>query len=132
MVINRVFLLLTVVKMSNNIFNQINFNNFIQVAGVIDQNEANLILDCGVRFLGFPLRLPVNKVDLSEDTATEIIRKITPPNFAIIISYSSTAKEAVELCNKLGSNIIQLHGEISLDELQKIKFLQSDILIIKS
>lgn len=132
MVINRVSLLLIVVKMSNYINNQINFNNFIQVAGVIDQNEANLILDCGVRFLGFPLRLPINKVDLNEDKATEIIKKITPPNFAIIISYSSTAKEAVELCSKLGSNIIQLHGDISLDELQKLKFLQPDIFIIKS
>ena len=42
------------------------FHQFIQVAGVIDQEEADLLCGCGVRFLGFPLRLPVHREDLSE------------------------------------------------------------------
>ena len=46
---------------------KINFNQFIQVAGVIDQQEADMLIGCGVNFLGFPLRLPVNKEDLTED-----------------------------------------------------------------
>jgi len=108
------------------------FQNFIQVAGVIDQTEADLLLDLGINYLGFPLRLPVNKEDLSEKEAAEIIKSLFPPNYGIVISYSSTAEEVIELCDKVNSKIIQLHGPIHTDELKKLKSLRCDISIIKS
>ena len=111
---------------------KINFNNFIQVAGVIDQQEADMLTECGVNYLGFPLRLPVNKEDLTEDEAKSIIQKLNPSNFGIIISYSSTADEAIELCNKIGTKIIQLHGFIHIDELKLIKTRAPELQIIKS
>jgi phosphoribosylanthranilate isomerase len=111
---------------------KINFNNFIQVAGVIDQKEADLLIECGVNYLGFPLRLPVNKEDLTEEEAKEIIQKLYPPNYGIVISYSSTADEAIELCDKVGVNIIQLHGPIKTAELSKLKSLKPELKIIKS
>ena len=46
--------------------NPTHFRDFIQIAGVRDLDEANLLMECGIRYLGFPLRLPVNKEDLSE------------------------------------------------------------------
>lgn len=110
----------------------INFNNFIQVAGVIDKNEADMLINCGVNFLGFPLRLPVNKEDLSEEEAKNIIASISNPNFCIVISYSSTANEAIELCQKMGCEIIQLHGFIEKKELIKLKQIAPDITVIKS
>ncbi|NNJ52621.1 MAG: phosphoribosylanthranilate isomerase, partial [Ignavibacteriaceae bacterium] len=76
---------------------KIDFNHFIQVAGVMDQQEADMLTACGVNFLGFPLRLPVNKEDLTENEAKEIIQKLSHPNYGIVISYSSTADEAIEL-----------------------------------
>ena len=109
-----------------------NFQNFIQVAGVIDQSEADLLLALGTNYLGFPLRLPVNKEDLSEEEAATIIKKLVPPNYGIVISYSSTAEEVIELCDKVNSKIIQLHGPIQIDELKKLKSQRSDISIIKS
>ena len=48
----------------------------IQIAGVIDEAEAHLLIDAGVRWLGFPLRLTVNKEDLSEDAARKKIEQI--------------------------------------------------------
>ena len=111
---------------------KINFNQFIQVAGVIDQQEADMLIGCGVNFLGFPLRLPVNKEDLTEDGVKEIIHNLSPPHYGIVISYSSTAEEAMELCTKVGVNIIQLHGPITIEELVKLKSLKPEIQIIKS
>ena len=35
-------------------------SSFIQVAGVIDATEARLLIDCGVHYLGFPLKLSVH------------------------------------------------------------------------
>ena len=44
--------------------------NFVQIAGVIDRAEAEMLQQCGVRYLGFPLRLPVHREDLRSDLAT--------------------------------------------------------------
>jgi phosphoribosylanthranilate isomerase len=111
---------------------EVKFKNIIQVAGIIDQEEADMLITAGVDYLGFPLRLPVNKEDLSEEEAAEIIKSIHPPNNAVVISYSDTAVEAVELCKKLKCKIIQLHGQIEIDELIKIKSIEPEIIIIKS
>ena len=110
----------------------ISFENFIQVAGIIDQEEAEILLQHGVKYLGFPLRLPVNKEDLTEKEAVQIIATLTPPNYGVVISYSSTAEEAIERCDKLGCKIIQLHGNIELEELKKLRVVRPEITLIKS
>ena len=112
--------------------NPFSFKNFIQVAGIIDSKEAQMLIDEGVNFLGFPLRLPVNQEDLTENEAAEIISSLKPPNYGIVITYSSSAEEALSICNKIGCNIIQLHGDISASELEKIKKWDPEIVIIKS
>ncbi len=47
----------------------------IQVAGVIDQAEADLICEEGADWLGFALRLPLKNEDLSEKDAAAIIKR---------------------------------------------------------
>ena len=78
----------------------INYNRFIQIAGVHDLDEAQLILNCGVNYLGFPLRLPVHKEDLSEKDAAEIIKSLNPPSFGILITYLNQSIEIINLCKK--------------------------------
>jgi phosphoribosylanthranilate isomerase len=108
------------------------FRNFIQVAGVIDKVEAGMLVDCGVRFLGFPLRLPVHKEDLSEDDAATIIRSLHPPRFGVVITYLDDANEIVAFTDQLGAGIVQLHGDIELQELRRLRLLRPDLAIIKS
>lgn len=108
------------------------FKDVIQVAGVIDQAEAELLASCGVRYFGFPLRLPVHRPDLSEEEAAAIIRKFRSPARAVLITYLSKAGAIVEFCNQLGASIVQLHGDIELAELRGIKKRQPDLTIIKS
>ncbi len=108
------------------------FNEFIQIAGIIDMEEAEMLLDCGVEYLGFPLRLPVNKEDLSEEEAGKIISQISFPNHGILITYLSNADEIKALSEKIGTNIIQLHGNITIDELARLKETHSKSIIIKS
>ncbi len=50
----------------------------------------------------------------------------------MVISYSSTAEEVIELCDKLGTKIIQLHGPIENKELILLKSERPDIYVIKS
>lgn len=106
--------------------------NLIQIAGVIDKEEAKLLMELGVDYLGFPLRLPVNKEDLTEDEAVEVIKTITPPHQSVLITYLNKTNEIISFCDKLNVKIVQLHGDISFDELVKTKTLRPDLEIIKS
>lgn len=111
---------------------ELKVKRLIQIAGVIDTNEAELIINSGVNYLGFPLRLPVNKEDLSEEEAKRIIAKFPGNVNAIAISYSNTSEEAIDLCTKIGAKIIQLHGPISTYELKKLREENKWLSIIKS
>ena len=68
----------------------------IQIAGVIDRSEADMLVAEGVDWIGFPLRLTVNREDISEESAAEIIRSLAPPTRAVLITYLRTA-EAIRL-----------------------------------
>lgn len=108
------------------------FTNFIQVAGVIDQAEAEMLVQAGIRFLGFPLRLSVHRADLSEQEAARIIRNLKPPAKGVLITYLNKADVIVELCVGLGASIVQLHGDIEAWEIRRIKERQPQLAIIKS
>lgn len=108
------------------------FSNFIQVAGIIDLAEAEMLINCGVTFLGFPLRLPVNKEDCSEKEAAQIIAQTKDRVKSVAITYLNQTEEIIQFCKKLNVEIIQLHGDISIDELRKLKTAASGLSIIKS
>lgn len=104
----------------------------IQVAGVIDAAEANMLLQAGVDWLGFPLRLPVHTEDLSEGAAAEIIRGIPTPAAGVLITYLDRARAVNDFCRELGAGIVQLHGEIPLNEVQQLKRIAANLYVIKS
>jgi len=107
-------------------------NNLIQIAGIIDEEEARLLIDCGVEYLGFPLRLPVHKEDLSEENARKIISAFPENVRGVLITYLDKADEIIEFVNFLNVGFIQLHGEIELSEIKKVKTVLPDLKIIKS
>jgi phosphoribosylanthranilate isomerase len=106
--------------------------NLIQVAGIIDQAEADLLLGLGVKNLVFPMRLPVNKVDLSEEAAATIAASVRGKATPILLTYIETAKDNIEFCDEMGVSVLQLHGEISVDELRRLKSERPDLIVIKS
>jgi phosphoribosylanthranilate isomerase len=104
----------------------------IQIAGVIDAAEADMLQRCGVRYLGFPLRLPVHREDLSEKQAVAIIKSLAAPAFGVLITYLDRASEIAAVCDTLGTRIVQLHGEIERDELKRLRILDPNLTVIKS
>src|SRR5262245_1943178 len=106
--------------------------NLIQIAGVIDAAEAQMLQQCGVRYLGFPLRLPVHREDLTEPEAAAIIKSLAPPVFGVLITYLHEASEIAAFCHALGARIVQLHGDLDCNELQRLKTLDPNLTVIKS
>lgn len=106
--------------------------NLIQIAGVIDAPEAQMLQQCGVRYLGFPLRLPVHREDLSEEAAAAIIKTLAPPIFGVLITYLNEANKIAAFSHALGARIVQLHGEVDRDELKRLRTLDPNLTVIKS
>jgi phosphoribosylanthranilate isomerase len=104
----------------------------IQIAGVIDRAEADLLVDSGVPYLGFPLRLPVHREDLSEEAAARIIRRLPAGFLGVLITYLDRAQDVIGLCRFLGARVVQLHGDVEAAELKRLKELDSDLFLIKS
>jgi phosphoribosylanthranilate isomerase len=104
----------------------------IQVAGIRDAAEAALVQECGIRYLGFPLRLPVNREDLTEAEAAAIIRSFRPPVRGVLITYLDEAEAIGGFCRSLGATMVQLHGDIAAAELARLRELDPGLTIIKS
>ena len=104
----------------------------IQIAGVIDRDEANMFVEEGVDWIGFPLRLTVNREDISEENAADVIRSLAPPTRAVLITYLRTADAILALCRKLGAATVQLHGDTPIAEALRLKALKPDLHVIKS
>ena len=104
----------------------------IQVAGVIDQDEADMLIACGVDWLGFPLRLKLHQEDLSDEGAAQIIASLKPPNHGILITYLANADDITALCRKLGTSKVQLHGEIPRSEIARLRRDAPHLFLIKS
>ena len=107
-------------------------HNVIQIAGVMDEVEASMLQQCGIKYLGFPLRLPVHKEDLTEKEAAKVIKGLDPSVFGVLITYLESAAEIVDLCQTVGVRIVQLHGNIHVDDLKHLKVLRPDLTVIKS
>lgn len=104
----------------------------IQVAGIIDQAEADMIIEEGADWLGFALRLPAKNEDLSERDAAAIIKKIQPEHKGVIITYLTDADEIKAFCAEMGVGAIQLHGDVAPAELRKLRQIAPELFLLKS
>jgi phosphoribosylanthranilate isomerase len=107
-------------------------HGIVQIAGVADRAEATMLAEAGVEQIGFPLRLPVHREDIAAQDAAQIIRLLPPPASGVLITYLNKAEEILDLCKEIGARKVQLHGGISIAEIVKLKFLDSDLTVIKS
>ena len=104
----------------------------IQIAGIRNQQEAQMLLDEGVDDLGFPLGPGVVQEDISETEAAEIISTLASEVSGVLITYLNQAQEIFEFCRRLGSGKVQLHGDISTPEAAKLKSLAPHLFVMKS
>jgi phosphoribosylanthranilate isomerase len=108
------------------------FDSAVQVAGVVDRAEADLLVECGVGFLGFPFRLPVHREDLTEEDAAAIVRRLPRTARAMLITYLADAKSIADLAAFLGVAGVQVHGGIERAELSRLRAIAPHLLLVKS
>jgi phosphoribosylanthranilate isomerase len=108
------------------------FDGAVQIAGVIDRAEAELLVACGVEWLGFPLRLAFHREDLTDADAAAIVRALPSHVRAVLITYLARADEITALAASLGVAAVQLHADVPKDEIARLRERAPHLLVIKS
>ncbi|SMC18969.1 phosphoribosylanthranilate isomerase [Desulfacinum hydrothermale DSM 13146] len=104
----------------------------VQVAGIIDAQEAQALCAVGIRWLGFPLRLDVHPEDLSEEEARRVIAALPPESMPVLITYEPDPRSLKELALFLGVRAVQVHGDLDVDSLRAFRSACPDLFLIKS
>ncbi|MCF3961012.1 phosphoribosylanthranilate isomerase [Streptomyces fuscigenes] len=107
-------------------------NKLVQVAGIIDAEEADMVIEEGADWIGFALRLPSGKDDIPEQDAAAIIKGLEAPHAGVLISYLTDADEISEFCGELGVVAVQLHGDVEVAQLSRLKEIRPDLFVLKS
>lgn len=103
----------------------------VQVAGILDSEEAAMLLEEGVDLLGFPLGPGVRTADLTLDQAVTIVRDTHCADRAVLITYLDTAPAVIAYAAALGASTVQLHGPIARKEVEFLRHTSS-LRLIKS
>ncbi len=104
----------------------------IQIAGILDEAEARMLVENGVHRLGFPLGLDVHREDLPADEAAAVIRTLGLGPRAWLITYLDDPPSIAALCGRLGCAGVQLHGPVDEDRAAWLRTLRPDLGVIKS
>jgi phosphoribosylanthranilate isomerase len=91
-----------------------------------------MLLEAGVDWLGFPLRLDIHSEDLSAEEVSGIIASLGMGDRAVLITYLEKATEIAELAAMLGCRRVQLHGDITAGEVRRLKNSDPGLFLIKS
>lgn len=104
----------------------------VQIAGIRSLEEARMILEAGVDWLGFPLCLDVHPEDLPAEEVSGIIASLGMGDRAVLITYLGKATEIAGLAAMLGCRRVQLHGDITAGEARRLKNSDPGLFLIKS
>lgn len=104
----------------------------VQIAGVHDLEEAELLLACGVDFLGLPLRLPDGREDLSEAAAVDLFAALAGRMQRVLITYQTEARDIATFADLLGCEWVQLHGPAAPAAAAQLRALRPSLGLIKA
>ena len=104
----------------------------VQIAGIRSPQEAEMILEAGVDWLGFPLKLDVHPEDLTAETVAAIVSSLGIRDRTVLITYLENASEIAGLAAYVGCRRVQLHGDITSGETHRLKISKPGLYLIKA
>ena len=91
-----------------------------------------MLLQAGVDWLGFPLRLELHREDLPVEEVSGIIDSLGIGDRAVLITYLADAPSIAGLAARLGCRRGQLHGDIAPGEVRRLKDSAPGLYLIKA
>lgn len=91
-----------------------------------------MLLKTGVDWIGVPLRLELNREDLPAEEVARIIASLGIGERAVLITYLADVPGIADLAARLGCRRVQLHGDIAIDEVRRLKKANPELYLIKA
>ena len=104
----------------------------VQIAGVRSLDEARMLLQAGVDWLGFPLRLEHHDEDLPDGEVSSVIAALGIGERAVLITYLERAPEIADLAARTGCRRVQLHGDIAAADVRRLRECAEGLFLIKA
>lgn len=106
----------------------------IKICGITSREDARMAINSGADAIGVIVNVPEKsprKVDIQK--AREIFKEISPFVSSVVVLIPSSLKEVENVVRKLNPDIVQLHGDESLEFVSKLrgKVKQKIIKVVK-
>ena len=80
-----------------------------------------MLIECGVDYVGLPLRLPDGREDLSEADARTLFAAVAGRIGRVLITYAVDAEEVAAFADSLQCDWVQLHGAVTAGEAARLR-----------
>lgn len=93
----------------------------VKICGLTDEYELGCALNAGADAVGFIVEIGHSRHRLSAEEARELIGMVPPLTTSVAVLEPDGVEDAVQLAGYLESDALQIHGELSADEIAELR-----------
>jgi len=104
----------------------------VKICGITNEEDALKAAILGADYLGFLVEIGFSEDKVKREKAKSIIRKLPLEVSPVFVTYLQKARPIIEIAEEIRPVIIQLHNDISLEEIGKIREVLPKIRLTKT
>ncbi len=104
----------------------------VKICGITNEEDALKASILGADYLGFLVEIDFSEDKIDRKKAKEIIKKLPLEIEPVFVTYLQKAEPIIEIAKEIKPSIIQLHNDIELKEIGKIRKSLPRIKLTKS
>jgi len=104
----------------------------VKICGITNEEDALKAAILGADYLGFLVEISFSEDKIKRKEAKNIIRKLPLEVTPVFVTYLQKSKPIIEIAKEIKPSIIQLHNDIIIEEIGKIRKALPKIKLTKS
>lgn len=104
----------------------------VKICGITNEKDVFHATESGADFLGFIVGIKNSKENLTKADAKELIKKLPIEVIPVMVTELTKSNEIIELIKAINPVIVQLHNDIEINEIKKIKRVCPKIRLTKA
>ena len=104
----------------------------VKICGITNLPDAISAVLLGADFVGFLVEIEFAKDKIKRKEAKEIIAKLPLEVKAVYVTFEKKSKKIIEIAKEINPALIQLHNDISVEDIKKIRKAFKKIELIRT
>lgn len=93
----------------------------VKICGITNEEDALKAAILGADYLGFLVEISFSEDKVTRKEAKDIIKKLPLEVSPVFVTYLQKAEPIIEIAKEINPAIIQLHNDVTLEEIGKIR-----------